>query len=86
MMRIVVFITGLAIAALSLPMVLEHHARAEIMQLAWCSSSGQSAPGTNLLAMHCAACPTFVAGVFAMAASPFLNILRRARLLQKARA
>lgn len=76
MIRLGVFFLGLGIALLAWPQVQLHHARAELMQLAWCSSGGSAAPGTSFFAMHCVWCPAFLAGVAAMVAAPFLNQVR----------
>ena len=69
MHRFFLFIIGLAAAAFALPKVLAHHTRVEIMQLAWCSSTGSPAPDSGLLAMHCAICPALLAGVALMLVS-----------------
>ena len=67
MHRLIPFVLGLAVAAAALPQVLAHHARAELMQLAWCGPAGSSAPGTSaLFGMHCAACPLLVAALAVM--------------------
>ena len=69
MHRMIFFLPGFATASLTLPRLLDHHTRAEVMNMAWCSSSGSAGPDAALFAMHCAACPLFVAGIILMAAS-----------------
>lgn len=86
MYRLAVFMTGLAVAALALPTVLDHHARAELLQSAWCLSGGRDAPGVALLDWHCPACPALVAGLALMALSPFMNHLPKLRGLARDRA
>ena len=73
MYRLFIFLTGLAVSAAALPQVLSHHARAELMQLAWCSSTGNSAPDAGFFGMHCAACPVLFAGILAMLVSVLLS-------------
>jgi|AP82_1055514.scaffolds.fasta_scaffold372662_1 hypothetical protein len=86
MYRLAVFATGLAIAALALPTVLEHHAHAELLQSAWCLSDGRDAPAAALFSWHCPACPALVAGLALMALSPFVNVLPRLRAPARDRA
>ena len=67
MHRFVPFMLGLIAAAIALPQVLSHHARAELMQLAWCGPAGSAAPGASpLFGMHCAACPLLVSALAVM--------------------
>ncbi|MEM5517593.1 hypothetical protein WNY37_11580 [Henriciella sp. AS95] len=82
MLKIFVFVVGAAIVAISLPQVLAHHARAELMQLAWCSSSGQGAPANSLFQMHCIACPTFLIGAAAMVLAPMTELFQRFRFMR----
>ncbi|WP_300395423.1 hypothetical protein [Henriciella sp.] len=85
MYRKLFFVLGFAIAAFALPQVLEHHARAELMQLAWCSSSGNAAPQSGLFAFHCIACPILVAGVSAMLISLVMPVRRFGLRVKEAR-
>ncbi|WP_143435319.1 hypothetical protein [Henriciella aquimarina] len=83
MLRLTVFLAGFILAAAALPTVLEHHARAEIMQLAWCSSSGGAGPaGTGFFGMHCMACPVLLGSIGLMIVSPFIHSIRRFALLR----
>tara|TARA_Y100001947_G_scaffold143669_1_gene136902 strand:- start:93 stop:356 length:264 start_codon:yes stop_codon:yes gene_type:complete len=76
MNRVIIFTVGLAIAMIAWPQVQSHHLRNELLQLAWCSSSGQ-APGTqSFFGMHCVWCPVFVTGIAVMIVSPFLQHAR----------
>lgn len=76
MNRVIIFTVGLAIAMIAWPQVQSHHLRSELLQLAWCSSSGQ-APGTqSLFGMHCVWCPIFVSGIAVMVVGPCLQNAR----------
>ena len=86
MYRLAVFMTGLAIAGLALPMVLDHHVRAELLQSAWCLSGGRDTPSAALLSWHCPACPALVAGLALMALSPFVTYLPKLRVRARDRA
>ena len=76
MYRLIIFSAGFALAALALPEVQSHHLRSELLQLAWCSSSGLSPSQPTILGMHCVWCPALLTGVAAMIVSPFLGQLR----------
>ena len=76
MLRTALFLTGLAIILLSLPQVLEHHARATFLNSAWCSSSGAVRGSGSIFTIHCAACPALFAGMLAVLVSPFAGRLR----------
>ncbi|WP_084421345.1 hypothetical protein [Henriciella litoralis] len=79
MYRVIIFLVGLAVTALALPIVLTHHERAELMALAWCSSSGSGAPQTGLFGAHCAACPALILGLGTMLAAWFVPLRAFAR-------
>ena len=83
MPRVIIFTVGLAIAMIAWPQVQSHHLRNEILQLAWCSSSGAVANNSSFLGMHCVWCPMFVSGIVVMTVSPF--ILRARAMVQRLR-
>ena len=85
MYKIAFFLAGLVTTVVSTPQVLAHHARAEIMQLAWCSSAGNAVPDAGIFAMHCAACPALLAGITAMTLSLALPVHRLSRRLVRVR-
>ena len=74
MTRTFLFLSGFALAWFALPQVLDHHARAAFMQLAWCATSGEAVSGSVL---HCPACPALLLGAAMMVLSPFLPRLVR---------
>ncbi|MEQ9316156.1 MAG: hypothetical protein RLN72_09895 [Henriciella sp.] len=74
MTRLALFMIGLAIVAVALPTALDHHARAEFLQSAWCLSGGREAPPVALFSWHCPACPALLAGFTLMIVSPLLNL------------
>jgi hypothetical protein len=69
MTRTFLFLSGFAIAWFALPAALDHHARAEFMQLAWCTTSGEAFSGSVL---HCPACPALLLGAAMMLLGVFL--------------
>lgn len=78
MIRLAAFFLGLGLALAAWPQVQLHHVRAELMQLAWCSSGSSAAPGSALFSVHCIWCPALLAGVASMVASPFIGRFRPA--------
>ena len=76
MLRTALFLTGLAVILLALPQVLEHHMRAQLLNAAWCSSSGIARGSASIFTFHCAACPALLAGLLAIVASPFIRVSR----------
>ena len=79
MYRLIIFTAGLTLAAIAWPEVQSHHLRSELMQLAWCSSSGLAPVQANIFGMHCIWCPVLLTGVATMVISPLLGHLRTVR-------
>ena len=78
MIRLAAFFLGLALVLAAWPQVQLHHVKAEMMQLAWCSSGGSAAASTSFFTLHCIWCPALMAGLASMIAAPFLGRVRPA--------